>query len=94
MHTALATIPPRPAAGLTPLALAALAIAALAAVPILSVWTNLFAGGTGETWAHLAATVLPEYVANTFWLCVGVGAGVIVVGVSTAWLVTMHDFPG
>jgi iron(III) transport system permease protein len=79
---------------LTPLALAALAIAALAAVPILSVWTNLFAGGTGETWAHLAATVLPEYVANTFWLCVGVGAGVIVVGVSTAWLVTMHDFPG
>jgi iron(III) transport system permease protein len=79
---------------LTPLTLAALAIAALAAVPILSVWTNLFAGGTGETWAHLAATVLPEYVANTFWLCVGVGAGVIVVGVSTAWLVTMHDFPG
>ncbi|MBV6474850.1 MAG: hypothetical protein MOGDAGHF_00346 [Rhodocyclaceae bacterium] len=94
MHTALATAPPRPAGGLTPLALAALAIAALVAVPILSVWTNLLAGGTGETWAHLAATVLPEYVANTLWLCVGVGAGVIVVGVSTAWLVTMHVFPG
>jgi ABC-type Fe3+ transport system permease subunit len=39
------------------------------AAPILSVWTNLFAGGTGDTWAHLAATVLPEYVANTLWLC-------------------------
>ncbi len=38
--------------------------------------------------------MLPEYVANTLWLCAGVGSGVVVVGVSTAWLVTMHDFPG
>jgi iron(III) transport system permease protein len=74
--------------------MAALAIALLAAAPIVSVWANLLAGGTGETWAHLAATVLPEYVANTLWLCLGVGSGVILVGVSTAWLVTMHDFPG
>ncbi|MEZ5613716.1 MAG: iron ABC transporter permease [Rhodocyclaceae bacterium] len=76
------------------LAVAALAIAVLAAAPIASVWTNLFAGGTGETWGHLAATVLPEYVANTLWLCLGVGLGVILVGVPTAWLVTMHAFPG
>jgi iron(III) transport system permease protein len=76
------------------LAVAALAIAVLAAAPIASVWTNLFAGGTGETWGHLAATVLPEYVANTLWLCLGVGVGVILVGVPTAWLVTMHAFPG
>ena len=38
--------------------------------------------------------MLPEYVANTLWLCLGVGAGVIVVGIATAWLMTMHDFPG
>ena len=69
-------------------------MAALAAGPILSVWTNIFAGGTSDTWRHLASTVLPEYAANTLWLCLGVGSGVIVVGVSTAWLVTMHDFPG
>ncbi|MBE7421815.1 MAG: iron ABC transporter permease [Zoogloeaceae bacterium] len=97
MHTATATtsLPARFAGGgLSPLALAALAVAALAAAPILSVWTNLLAGGTGETWAHLASTVLPEYVANTLWLCLGVGLGVIVVGVATAWLVTMHEFPG
>ncbi len=80
--------------GLSALAVVALAIAVLAAAPIASVWANLFAGGTGDTWAHLAATVLPEYVANTLWLCLGVGCGVILVGVSTAWLVTMHDFPG
>ena len=80
--------------GLSALALAAFVIAALAAAPIASVWANLFAGGTGDTWSHLAATVLPEYIANTLWLCLGVGSGVILVGVSTAWLVTMHDFPG
>jgi len=80
--------------GLSALALAALVIAVLTAAPIVSVWANLFAGGTGDTWSHLVATVLPEYVLNTLWLCLGVGCGVIVVGVSTAWLVTMHDFPG
>ena len=80
--------------GLSALALAAFLVAALAAAPIASVWAYLFTGGTGDTWSHLAATVLPEYVANTLWLCLGVGCGVILVGVSTAWLVVMHDFPG
>ncbi len=76
------------------LALAAFLIALLALVPIASVGSYLFAGGTAATWQHLAATVLPDYVANTLWLCLGVGAGVIVIGVGTAWLVTLHDFPG
>jgi len=72
----------------------ALVVAVLAALPIASIGAKLFAVGTGETWAHLAATVLPEYVANTLWLCCGVGCGVILLGVSTAWLVTLHEFPG
>jgi iron(III) transport system permease protein len=38
--------------------------------------------------------VLPEYIANSLWLCLGVGVGVGVVGVTTAWLTAMHDFPG
>jgi ABC-type Fe3+ transport system permease subunit len=37
--------------------------------------------------------VLPEYIANSLWLCLGVGLGVGVVGVMTAWLTAMHDFP-
>ncbi|MCQ3923116.1 MAG: iron ABC transporter permease [Rhodocyclaceae bacterium] len=76
------------------LAVMALVVAVLAALPIASIWAKLFAVGTGETWAHLAATVLPEYVANTLWLCCGVGCGVILLGVSTAWLVTLYEFPG
>lgn len=69
-------------------------VAALVGLPVASVLTNIFSGGTGDTWAHLAATVLPEYLSNTLWLCLGVGCGVIVLGVATAWLTAMHDFPG
>ena len=76
------------------LALAATAVAALVAAPILSVCAAVFARGTGDTWRHLASTVLPEYVASTLWLCLGVGLGAAAVGVATAWLVTMHEFPG
>lgn len=69
-------------------------VAFLVGLPVLSVLANIFSGGTGGTWAHLADTVLPEYVANTLWLCLGVGAGVMILGVATAWLTAMHDFPG
>jgi iron(III) transport system permease protein len=72
----------------------AVAVAALVAAPVLSVCAAVFTGGTRETWRHLAATVLPDYVVSTLWLCAGVGCGAAVVGVSTAWLVTRHDFPG
>lgn len=80
--------------GLPALALAALVVAALIAVPIISVTANLFLAGGGDTWQHLVSTVLPDYLLNTLILCLGVGVGVIVVGVSAAWLVSVHDFPG
>ena len=72
----------------------ALLTAALVAVPILSVGSHVFAGGTGGTWAHLAATVLPDYIVTTLWLCLGVGIGVTMLGVGSAWLVTRHQFTG
>ena len=70
------------------------AVAALVGLPVASVLTHILSRGTGATWSHLAATVLPEYGANTLLLCFAVGLGVIVVGVATAWLTTMHEFPG
>lgn len=76
------------------LLLLAVLIAALIGMPVASVLTNLLSGGTAGVWQHLAATVLGEYVGNTLWLCLGVGAGVVAVGVSTAWLTAMHRFPG
>ena len=69
-----------------------LLVAALVAVPILSVGSNLFSAGTGGTWAHLAATLLPEYIITSLQLCLGVGVGVVLLGVGAAWLVTHMDF--
>ena len=82
------------AAHLSPLFLIALTVALLAGLPVASVGLNLFSGGTSATWTHLSQTVLPDYILNTLWLCLGVGAGVGLVGVATAWLTTMHEFPG
>ena len=76
------------------LAAPSFALAVLVALPVLAVAASLVSGGTGDTWRHLAATVLPEYLANSFWLCLGVGAGVAAMGTGAAWLVALNEFPG
>ncbi|MDQ7989073.1 MAG: iron ABC transporter permease [Candidatus Dactylopiibacterium sp.] len=68
--------------------------ALILALPIAVVAGSVFVGGTGETWAHLLATVLPEFLANTGWLVLGTGLGVAAIGVSCAWLTAMTEFPG
>jgi iron(III) transport system permease protein len=75
------------------LTMAALVVAALLSIPVATVFVHVFVPSEG-TLAHLADTVLPLYVTNTLSLVVGVGAGVLLLGVSTAWLVTMCSFPG
>jgi iron(III) transport system permease protein len=65
----------------------------LVALPVLVVASSLFAPA-GEVWRHLSQTVLSTYILNSLWLLIGVGAGTLVVGVGTAWLVTMYSFPG
>lgn len=67
-------------------------IAALLAAPILFILSSVFTN-SGEVWRHLASTVLPIYVTNSLWLMLGVSVGVLVIGVGTAWLVTMCRFP-
>jgi iron(III) transport system permease protein len=43
---------------------------------------------------QMLSTVLPRYSINTLLLCLGVGAGVMVMGAVTACAVTLFDFPG
>jgi len=74
-------------------AIATWIVAALVFLPIIVVLGSIFAD-TGEIWAHLADTVLMKYITNSLLLMVGVGIGVLVIGVGTAWLVTMCSFPG
>ncbi len=68
-------------------------IALMVSIPVLTVAANIFIP-SGDIWQHLASTVLPEYVLNSFWLMIGVGSGVFIIGVGSAWLVTMCRFPG
>lgn len=68
-------------------------IALLIASPVLFVLSSIFTNSS-QVWGHLAATVLPGYLKNSFLLMLGVGLGVFLIGVGTAWLVTMCRFPG
>jgi iron(III) transport system permease protein len=70
-----------------------LLIAVLVSVPVITILVNIFIPA-GDVWAHLSSTVLPDYVKNSIWLILGVGTGVFILGVGTAWLVTMCRFPG
>jgi ABC-type Fe3+ transport system, permease component len=59
-------------------------------VIVLAAWLN----PEQEVWRHLADTVLVDLLRNTTVLMIGVGIGVLLLGVSLAWLTAMCDFPG
>lgn len=71
----------------------AVSLAVLLALPVIVVLLNLFAPST-DTWRHLVDTVLGEYIANSLLLMLGVAFGVMIGGVTTAWITTMCSFPG
>ncbi len=68
-------------------------IAVLIATPILFVVSSIFIDA-GTIWKHLAETVLTGYIVNSLLLMFGVGIGVLIIGVVTAWLVTICRFWG
>lgn len=68
-------------------------LALLLATPILVIAVSSL-GAAGESWDHVARTLLPRYVRNTVLLVVASGALALVTGVGTAWLVTACEFPG
>lgn len=70
-----------------------MSIAFLVSLPVLIVVSRVLED-TGGAWDHLASTVLPTYMLNTALLIIGVGILAGSMGVTTAWLVTMHRFPG
>ena len=73
--------------------LIAAALGLFVAIPVGTVIFTAF-GPSDGIWSHLVSTVLWVYAGNTLWLMLGVGVGTIVIGTSTAWLVTMYRFPG
>jgi len=70
-----------------------LLICLLVAAPIIAVVIAAF-GDNQDIWSHLWSSVLPAYTKTTLLLMAGVAAGTLIIGVGTAWLITMCDFPG
>ncbi|MDO5687623.1 MAG: iron ABC transporter permease [Neisseria sp.] len=70
-----------------------LAFAALMVVLPLSVLLLSFADIDRELWAHLWEYQLPLLLQHTLYMVLGVSAGVLLLGISTAWLTAMYDFP-
>ncbi|MCL6552041.1 MAG: iron ABC transporter permease [Firmicutes bacterium] len=72
---------------------ASLAVAGGLSLPVLTVAASLLVAAEGP-WVEFVRLVLPRYVVTTVWLVLGVCAGALVIGVGTAWLVTVCRVPG
>lgn len=76
-----------------PLQLVALLSAGLLLMPLGYV-TVLALSADSTVWQRLWATRIPELLANTVSLAGTVAVLTLLLGVSTAWLITRFDFPG
>ena len=68
----------------------------LPVVAVFASWLPLGASGAAaaQILMEMSSTVLPDYLWTTVRLCVMVGIGVVLVGLSAAAAVTMFEFPG
>ena len=71
----------------------AVVIAAFILLPVIVI-ASYALQADGALWQHLLDTVLNEYLVNSLLLLLGVGMGVLLLGVPTAWLTSMCSFPG
>jgi len=74
------------------LSLLAIVVALMLSAPILVIVSYVFVGAE-DVWRHLWQTVLADYVVNSLMLMFGVGVGVLLLGVSSAWLTSCCEFP-
>lgn len=69
-----------------------LLILAIIAIPVITIGLKLF-DGPGESWNHIVEHVLADYLQNSFLLALFCSIIVILLGVTTAWLVSRFEFP-
>jgi len=62
------------------------------ALPVIIVASFLFQP-FNENWTHLVENLLGDYVTNSLILMAGVTVGVLSMGIITAWLTSMCEFP-
>ena len=68
-------------------------IALVLSLPILVIASFVLLPNN-DNWQHLVDNLLGEYISNSLLLMLGVSAGVLSMGVITAWLTSMCEFPG
>ncbi|MFT5701068.1 MAG: iron(III) transport system permease protein [Desulforhopalus sp.] len=68
-------------------------LAALVVVPLAIIFSS-FLTPEKEIWEHLASTLLPELLSNTFILVVGVACFTSLLGVTLGWFTGACNFPG
>ena len=73
--------------------LGTLTVALLVSIPVLTVLSSVFFP-SNDAWLHLKDTVLTEYIINSLLLVTGVSIGALIIGITTAWLISVCDFPG
>lgn len=73
--------------------ISALITTAIVVLPVFSVLYLAFFPDE-NIWPHLIETTLPRYLTTTLKLMIGVGILTLIIGLSTAWAVTMCEFPG
>lgn len=71
-------------------------LALILALPVLAVFGSWWqwGGASAEILQEMARTVLADYALTSLGLCLMVAVGVTVLGLCTAALVTLFDFPG
>lgn len=69
-----------------------LAIIVFIGIPIFTIAIKLFSG-PGETWQHLVNYLLLTYTINSIWLILGCSIFTLVLGISSAWIVTRYHIP-
>jgi iron(III) transport system permease protein len=70
-----------------------LIVTLLFAIPVLTVFSFVLQENT-DAWNHLVDTVLSDYIINSLILMLGVSFGTLSIGITTAWLTSICDFPG
>jgi iron(III) transport system permease protein len=68
-------------------------LAACVIIPLITIF-SAFLTPEKEIWGHLATTLLPELLTNTFKLVAGVACFTSIIGVSLGWFTGACEFPG
>ena len=82
------------ASNFSPLALSAPVITLIIVSPIIAIGGSMLASDSATVLRHLYDTLLGLYISNSLLLMFGVGILTLVIGVPTAWLTSVCEFPG